>query len=40
MDLSQLNNDWIFTTAWADRVEHSASIQELEAYYRRQGGRE
>jgi hypothetical protein len=40
MDLSQLNKDWIFTTAWADRVEHSASIQELEVYYRRQGGRE
>lgn len=41
MDLSQLNNDWIFTTAWTDRVEHSANIQEIEAYYRRrQGGRE
>jgi hypothetical protein len=34
-DLSQLNNDWIFTTAWTDRVEHSAKIQDLEAYYRR-----
>jgi hypothetical protein len=38
MDLSQLHNDWIFTTAWADRVEHSATIQELEAYYRRRQG--
>jgi hypothetical protein len=35
MDLSQLNNDWIFTAAWTDRVGHSASIQDLEAYYRR-----
>jgi hypothetical protein len=40
-DLSQLNDDWIFTTAWADRVEHGAGIQELEAYYRRgHAGRE
>jgi aminopeptidase N len=35
MDLSQLNNDWLFTPAWADRVEHSATIEDLEAYYRR-----
>ena len=34
-DLSRLNDDWIFTTAWANRVEHSTSIQELEAYYHR-----
>lgn len=41
MDLTALNNDWIFTTAWTDRVTRSASIQEIEAYYRRrQGGRE
>jgi hypothetical protein len=33
-DLSQLNNDWIFTTGWADRVMQAATIQELEAYYR------
>jgi hypothetical protein len=35
MDLSRLNNDWILTAAWADRIEHSANIQDLEAYYRR-----
>ena len=35
IDVSQLNNDWLFTASWADRVEHSASIQDLEAYYRR-----
>jgi hypothetical protein len=35
LDLSQLDDDWLFTAAWADRVVHSASIQELEAYYRR-----
>jgi len=35
MDLSALNNDWLFTTAWADRVARSANIRELEAYYRR-----
>ena len=41
MDLSEFNNDWIFTTAWTDRITQSANIQELEAYYRRrQGGRE
>ena len=41
IDLTEFNNDWIFTTAWTDRVTRSASIQELEAYYRRrQGGRE
>lgn len=37
-DLSRLNSDWILTTAWADRVERNASIQELEAYYRRGSG--
>ena len=41
MDLSQFNNDWLFTTAWADRVAQYATVSELEAYYRRrQGGRE
>ena len=35
MDLSELNNDWLFTATWTNRVEHSASIQDLEAYYRR-----
>ena len=40
MDLAQFNNDWIFTTAWVDRVVQSTNINELEAYYRRQGRRE
>lgn len=35
MDLSQLVTDWIYTTAWADRIEHATGIQDLEAYYRR-----
>jgi len=35
MDLSELNNDWLFTAAWTNRVEHSANIQDIEAYYRR-----
>ncbi len=34
-DLSRLNNDWIFTTGWADRAAGSTTIQEIEAYYRR-----
>ena len=32
--LSRLNQDWILTTAWTDRVERSASIRDLEAWYR------
>ena len=35
VDVSRLVSDWLYTTAWAERVEHHASIQELEAYYRR-----
>jgi len=38
MDLTQLNSDWILTTAWADRAAQSVSITELEAYYRRRAG--
>jgi len=34
VDLTRLNNDWIFTPAWAERVAQTASIQALEAYYR------
>jgi aminopeptidase N len=34
-DLSQLVTDWLYTTAWADRIEHSTGIQDLAAYYRR-----
>jgi hypothetical protein len=30
----QLYDDWLFTTAWADRVEKSAGIEDLLAYYR------
>jgi aminopeptidase N len=35
MDLSQLVTDWLYTTAWASRIEHSSGIQDLAAYYRR-----
>jgi hypothetical protein len=34
VDLTRLNNDWILTPAWAERVAQSANIQALEAYYR------
>jgi hypothetical protein len=34
MDLSQLYTDWLFTAAWADRIEQSTGIEDLEAYYR------
>jgi aminopeptidase N len=33
-DVSQLVTDWIYTTGWADRIEHVTAIQDLEAYYR------
>lgn len=33
-DLSQLNDDWLFTTGWTQRVTQSADIRALEAYYR------
>lgn len=36
VDLSELNQDWIFSAAWIARVRHSTSITEIEAYYRRQ----
>jgi hypothetical protein len=35
MDLGRLNNDWIFTTAWTERVAQSTTIEQLAAYYRR-----
>jgi aminopeptidase N len=34
VDVSSLVSDWIETTAWTDRVEHSAGIEELAAGYR------
>lgn len=30
----QLYDDWLFTTAWTDRVEKSAGIEDLLAYYK------
>lgn len=36
VDLSELNQDWIFGTAWIDRVRRWTSITDIEAYYRRQ----
>jgi hypothetical protein len=35
IDVSQLVNDWLYTTAWADRIQHTADIKELASYYRR-----
>jgi hypothetical protein len=35
MDLSRLTDDWLYTTRWAERVDASTTIQDLEAYYRR-----
>lgn len=40
VDLDQFNNDWLFTTGWVSRVAQTANIGELEAHYRRPGGRE
>jgi aminopeptidase N len=34
MDLSRLVDDWLYTTAWADRIAQSANIQDLAALYR------
>lgn len=39
MDLSQLVTDWLYTTAWVERIEQSTGIQDLAVYYRR-GDRE
>lgn len=33
MDLSQLVTDWLYTTAWVERIEQSGGIQSLAAYY-------
>jgi aminopeptidase N len=35
IDLSQLVTDWLYTTAWADRIEHTNGIQEVASYYGR-----
>ena len=37
-DFSKLCDDWLFNTAWTDRVEKSAGIEELAAVYRSAGG--
>lgn len=34
VDLSELNNDWIYGTAWTARVAHSTDIGDIETYYR------
>jgi len=34
-DFGPLNDDWLFTVGWADRIAQHASLQELEAIYRR-----
>jgi hypothetical protein len=36
-DLSQFVNDWLYTTAWADRIERSSTIQDMEEFYRKRG---
>lgn len=39
-DLGPLNDDWLFTVRWADRIAQSTSLDELEAIYRARDGRE
>ncbi len=34
LDLSQLYDDWIYTTGWVSRIRNNERIADLEAYYR------
>lgn len=36
-DFGSLNNDWLFTVGWADRIAQTASLHELATLYHRRG---
>jgi aminopeptidase N len=33
-DVSRLIDDWVTTTGWTSRIEHTTGLRDLEAYYR------